>query len=122
MVPEVVPDVVPIEPEVEPEVLPEVVLIEPEVEPEVLPEVEPDVVPEPAFSEAEQALKRASDAHSKVPVSTESLVVFIMRWRSGKEEMKPCGPCLHGGWRCDFHAFLPGKYVFFTRRPLRLYR
>jgi len=97
VVPEVVPDVV-VPEVVEPEVVPVVVV--PEVVPEVVPvpvvvvpvvvvpEVVPEVVPlvEPAFSEAVQALKKASDEHKQAPVSTESHLRFIGLGKSGKEE------------------------------------
>ena len=102
MVPEVVPEVVPVVvvpvvvvpvvvvpvvvvPVVVPMVVVPVVVVPVVVVPSVvLPEVEPLV--EPAFSEVVQALKKVSDAQSRAPVNPKSHLRFIALGKSEREK------------------------------------
>ena len=96
MVPEVVPEVVPVVvvpvvvvpvvvvPVVAPMVVVPVVVVPVVVPSVVLPEVEPLV--EPAFSEVVQALKKVSDAQSRAPVNPKSHLRFIALGKSEREK------------------------------------
>ncbi|MDB5268828.1 MAG: hypothetical protein JWP58_1868 [Hymenobacter sp.] len=129
VLPDVVPDVVPLVvvplvvvpvvvlPLVLPEVVPLVLL--PLVLPDVLPLVVPSVVlplvePEvPVFSEAVQALKRLSDAQSRPPVRIENDLLFIGIRKSERMSTaceRPLG--YTGASGAIYSDFYPDKYLF----------